>query len=91
MDISFDPAKRELTLVERGLDFEDATQVFAGVTVEMEDLRRDYGEQRILCYGLLAGRLIVIGYTPRGSVRHVFSMRKANDREKRRLGPLLGL
>jgi uncharacterized DUF497 family protein len=91
MDISFDPAKRELTLVERGLDFADAPQVFAGVTVEMEDLRRDYGEQRILCYGLLAGRLILIGYTPRGSVRHVFSMRKANDREKRRLGPLLGL
>ena len=91
MDISFDPAKRRLTLVERGLDFEDAPQVFAGVTVEMEDLRQDYGEQRILCYGLLAGRLIVIGYTPRGSVRHIFSMRKANDREKRRLGPLLGL
>ena len=91
MDISFDPAKRERTLLERGLDFTDALQVFAGVTVEVEDLRRDYGEQRILCYGLLAGRLIVIGYTPRGSVRHVFSMRKANDREKRRLGPLLGL
>ena len=59
MDINFDPAKRELTLVERGLDFADAPQVFAGVTVEMEDLRRDYGEQRILCYGLLAGRFIV--------------------------------
>jgi len=77
--------------VERWLDFEDAPRAFPGVTVEMEDLRRDYGEQRILCYGVLAGRLIVIGYTPRGGVHHVFSMRKANDREKRRLGPLLGL
>lgn len=54
MDISFDPAKRERTLAERGLDFADAVQVFAGVTAEMADLRRDYGEQRILCYGLLA-------------------------------------
>jgi hypothetical protein len=36
---------------------------------------------------MLAGRLVVIGYTPRGAPRHVFSMRKANDREKSRLAP----
>ncbi len=34
---------------------------------------------------MLAGRMVVIGYTSRGAVRHVFSMRKANDREKERL------
>lgn len=89
MRISFDPAKRDRTLAERGLDFEDAARVFAGVTVEIEDLRKDYGEPRILCYGLLEGRLIVVGYTPRGAVRHVFSMRKANEREKARIAPLL--
>jgi hypothetical protein len=44
-----------------------------------------------MCFGLLAGRLVVIGYTPRGQVRHIFSMRKANDREKTRLAPYLGL
>jgi len=91
MDISFDPAKRERTIAERGLDFADAPRVFAGDTLEVEDLRRDYGERRVLCYGWLAGRLVVIGYTPRGSVRHIFSMRKANDREKRRLGSILGI
>lgn len=89
MRISFDPAKRDRTLAERGLDFEDAARVFAGVTVEIEDLRKDYGEPRILCYGLLEGRLVVVGYTPRGAVRHVFSMRKANEREKARIAPLL--
>jgi len=41
----------------------------------------------MICYGLLSGRLVVIGYTPRGAARHVFSMRKANDREKARLAP----
>ena len=91
MEISFDPAKRARTLAERGLDFTDAPRVFAGCTVEVEDTRREYGEERILCYGLLAGRLVVVGYTRRGDVRHIFSMRKANDREKRRLGPLLGI
>lgn len=64
MRISFDPAKRERTLAERGLDFQDAALVFAGVTVEIEDRRKNYGERRIICYGMLEGRLVVIGYTP---------------------------
>jgi uncharacterized DUF497 family protein len=85
--LTFDPAKRAKTLAERGLDFEDAVIVFAGTTVEIEDKRRNYGEPRIICYGLLEGRLVVVGYTPRGNTRHVFSMRKANHREKARLAP----
>jgi len=88
--VSYDPAKRDWTLRERGLDFEDAPRVFAGLTVEIEDRRRDYGEKRIICFGLLAGRLVVVGYTPRGAARHIFSMRKANDREQARLAPFFG-
>ena len=91
MRISYDPAKRQKTLAERGLDFADAALVFAGVTVEVEDTRKNYGEPRLICYGLLAGRLVVVGYTPRGTVRHVFSMRKANDREQTRLSSFFGL
>ncbi|MCU4120173.1 BrnT family toxin [Variovorax sp. N23] len=89
MRIRFDPAKRDKTLAERGLDFADAAQVFAGVTLEVEDIRQDYGEPRIICYGLLDGRMVVVGYTPRGADRHVFSMRKANEREQARITPLL--
>ena len=87
MRTSFDPAKRARTLAERGLDFEDAALVFRGTTIEIEDTRKNCGEPRIICYGGLSGRLVVIGYTPRGATRHVFSMRKANDREKARLAP----
>lgn len=65
--------------------------VFSGVTLELEDTRKDYGEARIICYGLLAGRMVVIGYTPRGADRHVFSMRKANAREQARIAPLLDI
>jgi uncharacterized protein len=71
------------------LDFEDAAIVFAGVTLEVEDTRKDYGEDRIICFGLLAGRMVVIGYTPRGADRHAFSMRKANAREQARVASLL--
>ena len=89
MRVTFDSAKREKTLAERGLDFADAALVFAGVTIEVEDTRRNYGETRIICYGLLEGRIVVVGYTPRGADRHVFSMRKANEREQARIAPLL--
>lgn len=88
MRITYDPAKREKTFATRGLDFEDAVIVFEDMTLEVEDTRKEYGETRILCYGLLKGRLVVIGYTPRGEDRHIFSMRKANDREKTRIAPL---
>ncbi len=89
MRITFDPAKRESTLAERGLDFSDAPLVFAGVTVEVEDTRKHYGETRIICYRRLLGRMVVVGYVPRGSTRHIFSMRKANAREQERLAPYL--
>ena len=91
MRITYDPAKREQTILDRGLDFEDAPEVFRGVTVEIDDVRKDYGERRIICFGLLEGRLVVVGYTPRGSTRHVFSMRKANGREKARLASYFGI
>ena len=89
MRITFDPGKRDKTLFERGLDFEDAALIFAGVTLEMEDTRKDYGETRVICYGMLEGRIVVVGYTPRGADRHVFSMRKANEREQNRIAPFL--
>jgi uncharacterized DUF497 family protein len=44
--------------------------------------RFDYGEERIVTIGLLRGRMVVVIWTPRGEVRHVISMRKANEREQ---------
>ena len=89
MKITFNPRKRDEALLARGLNFEDAALVFAGTTLELEDTRKDYGEMRMICFGKLEGRMVVVGYVPRGADRHVFSMRKANDREKRRIAPLL--
>lgn len=89
MAITFDPAKRDRTLAERGLDFEDAEIVFAGVTLDVEDTRKDYGETRMICFGFLGDRMVAVGYVVRGSDRHIFSMRKANDREKARIARLL--
>ena len=90
MAITFDPAKRDRALAERGLDFVAAAKVFAGPTYDREDTRRDYGERRILTAGYLAGRMMIVGWTLRGEDRHVFSMRKANAREQARFAPLVG-
>lgn len=84
MEISFDPAKREATLAERGLDFADAALVFEGVTLDAPDEREDYGEIRMVTVGHLLGRMVVLVWTPRGDARHVMSMRKANEREQAR-------
>ncbi len=90
MKITFDPAKRGWTLANRGFDFADAALVFAGDTLDADDLRIDYGERRVITVGKLAGRMVIVVWTPRGEDRHVISMRKANDREKRRFGQRLG-
>jgi hypothetical protein len=90
MAIRFDPAKRALTLAERGIDFTDAERVFAGLTFTIADERRDYGEDRFQTYGWLEGRLVMVVWTERGDDRHVISMRKCNDRETLRYRRKLG-
>ena len=90
MSITYDPAKREKTLTQRGLDFEDAGGVFAGVTLVVEDIRKDYEEKRFLCFGILDGEMVVVVFTPRGEERRIISMRKTNDRERKRVGPTIG-
>ena len=90
MRVSYDPEKRAKTLAERGLDFEDAVQVFAGSTVEVLDDRNDYGEERYQTVGLLNDRLVMIVWTPRDEARHIISMRKCNEREKAKFGRQLG-
>jgi uncharacterized DUF497 family protein len=84
MRLSFDPAKRDLTLAERGLDFAAAAEIFAGRTYDREDDRFDYGEVRMITVGHMAGRMVVVVWTQRGDARHIISMRKANEREQAR-------
>lgn len=90
MKISFDPAKREQALRERGLDFVDAPEVLTGVRIEQEDDRFDYGEVRIMTVGFLRDRMVVVIWTQRGDARHIISMRKANAREQAKYKGRLG-
>jgi uncharacterized DUF497 family protein len=82
--VSFDPAKRDWTFVNRGLAFEDAEIVFAGPVLTIEDVREDYGERRFQTMGFLEDRMVMVVWTPRGDDAHIISMRKCNDREQAR-------
>jgi uncharacterized protein len=88
--ISFDPAKRERTLAERGLDFADAAQVFEGPLYTQEDVRTAYPELRFMTFGLLHDRMVALVWTEASNGRRVISMRKANEREQARYRHRLG-
>ena len=82
MKLEFDRAKWKKTLQERGLDFASAAKVFDGLHFTGQDKRMDYEEDRFITVGWLDDDMIVMVWTPRGEVRRIISMRKANDREK---------
>ena len=90
MRYEWDEAKNRSNFTKHGLAFEDSEQVFAGPCVTFEDDRFDYGEQRLITLGLLAGRLVVIAHAPRDQATRIISMRKGNRGEqeiyKKRLG-----
>lgn len=89
LKIIFDPAKRDRTLSERGLDFADAMEVFAGRTIDIPDERFDYGETRIISVGHLRERMVIVVWTQAEDARRIISMRKANDREQTRFAQRL--
>jgi uncharacterized DUF497 family protein len=89
MRITCNPAKREWTLRERGLDLRRAKEVFAGLHLTRTDDRRDYGEARFISAGWLEERLVVLVWTPRGKARRIISMRHCHEREATKLRPHL--
>ena len=89
MRITCDPAKRQLTLRDRGLDMRRADEVFAGPHFTRADDRKDYGEPRFITAGWLEARLVVFVWTPRGSARRIISMRHCHESEAQELRPYL--
>ncbi len=90
MQIEFDTNKRDKTLADRGLDFARAIEVFAGSRLTRRDDGADYGEDRFVTAGWLDAHIVLVVWTPRGSAHRIISMRKANERESKKLAPHLG-
>jgi uncharacterized protein len=90
MEISFDDAKRRLTLVERGLDFADVAKVLEGPLLTLSDDRFEYPEPRFQTYGLLSERMVMFAWTHTERGIRVISMRRCNEREQRKFANRLG-
>jgi uncharacterized DUF497 family protein len=86
---TYNAAKHAKTLRERGLDFRRVKEVFGGVHLTRHDDRQDYGELRFVTAGWMDARIVVVVWTPRGRARRVISLRKANEREIKKLAPHL--
>lgn len=84
MDLEWDEDKRLWTLFHRALDFADIEWFDPASLKTVPDLRNDYGEERFNTFGYLDGVLCIYCWTPRGSRTRIISMRKANDRERKK-------
>ncbi len=81
--LTWDETKRTLNLERHGLNFVGCDAIWDNFTVTREDKRQDYGEARQVCFGLLAGEVVVLVYTERQRSTHIISLRKAEKHEAR--------
>ncbi len=86
MKLTYDPAKSERNVQERGLSFERARDFDFETAKFWEDDRREYPETRFVALGYLDDRLHVLVFGETEDGIRVISFRKANDREGKRHG-----
>ncbi len=83
MEFEWDEIKRAKNLKKHDIDFEDALAIFDGITIELPDKRKEYGEPRYRVIGMLEDVVIVVVYTPRKGQKRIISARKANRYERK--------
>lgn len=74
--------KRRVNRRKHGLDFADCERVMLGPTATALDRRFDYGEDRLLTYGLLNGVVVAITHLLCGDTVRVISFRRATKYEQ---------
>lgn len=72
----------------RGQDFEFASLIFDGPTIEVEDRRNDYGERRVVAIGVADGLHLTDVYTDRQHTsrqvaRRIISARRSSRHERK--------
>jgi uncharacterized protein len=87
MLFTWDPRKSRANLEERGFDFEFASLIFGGATLETEDRRKVYGERRWVAIGVTHELHLTVVYTHRSGsqgqvVRRIISARRSNKLER---------
>ncbi len=80
---TWDETKRRKNIKNHGLDFTGCEAIWDKLTITREDVRRAYGEKRLVTFGLLEGDVVVLVYAERRTGPHIISLRKAEKHETR--------
>jgi hypothetical protein len=80
--MSFDPAKRRRNQRKHQIDLVDCMAVFDFPMLTQEDVRKDYGEQRLVSLGWLKDRIVVLVWTDRDEGPRLISCRAAEPHEQ---------
>lgn len=79
--ISYDPAKNQRNIEERGLSFDQAVSFDFDTAWIWQDIRKVYPEVRWAALGFLNGQLHALVFTETADGIRIISFRKANSRE----------
>jgi len=80
VEFEWDAAKNERNVALHGIDFEDATGIFASAIVVHRSDRA--GEIRFAAIGEVEGREVAVVYTIRGERYRIISVRRARENER---------
>lgn len=84
MPFEWDEAKEAVIVAKHGISFATAARIFAGVVVSRVDDRADYGEVRMISYGVVEAEVIVaVVHTDRSGVTRIISARLASAKERK--------
>jgi len=81
---SYDPAKSEKNMALRGLSFELVSEFEWETSLIAEDICHDYAEKRYQALGFIGMKLYMLVFTLRAELIHVISLRRANQRERKK-------
>ena len=84
-DFEWDRAKAAANIAKHGVSFEQAREAFNDpFAIDFLDDRENYGEDRLILFGMVANRLLVVAHTLRGDKVRIISAREAEPNERRK-------
>ncbi len=82
LDFEWDENKRLTNIEKHGIDFEDAIGIWESDVIEVPS-RSQHGENRLVAFGVLEGRIIAAVYSDRGGARRIISARRSGKSERK--------
>jgi uncharacterized DUF497 family protein len=80
---TWNESKRQRNIKLHDMDFVGVDAIWDNFTITREDIREDYGEKRMVTFGIMNGIVVVLVHTERKKNMHVISLRKAEKYETR--------